>query len=112
MEPTVDILADIIEREGADYLHDEPYEVYCELMLSDCCSKQIAGGILLVLLNEIQYYNESIVDDTSAFAKCIQEECGLNSQVAESVAGILSSLYLKDNMKRPPRMNAKRGFTV
>ena len=46
MNQTIRKLEEIVEREGVDYLHNEPYEVYLELTDAKVCPKNIAGGIL------------------------------------------------------------------
>ena len=89
MNQTIKKLEEIVEREGVDYLHDEPYEVYLELTDAKVCPKNIAGGILLVLLNEILYDNEDIADDIAAFTETISKECGLTKRISEYVACIL-----------------------
>lgn len=100
MNQTIKKLEEIVEREGVDYLHDEPYEVYLELTDAKVCPKNIAGGILLVLLNEILYDNEDIADDIAAFTETISKECGLTERISEYVACILASLYSEDNRRK------------
>lgn len=100
MNQTIRKLEEIVEREGVDYLHNEPYEVYLELTDAKVCPKNIAGGILLVLLNEILYNDEDIADDVTAFSETISKECGLNERISKYVACILASLYSEENRRK------------
>ena len=95
MEKAVEKLKEIIESKGPDYLTDEPYLAYKELIDSGSADKKTAGALLLFLVSDL--LKNAPVEDAVALSKLIQRECCLNKRMADKLAKIVGSLYSKDN---------------
>ena len=89
-------LKDIIDKNGLDYLTDEPYEVYKILVQKENVDQKAASMILYALVNEVQSVVDSNSDMESA-AKMIQNQCSLSKKGADYLTEIFLSLYSKEN---------------
>lgn len=89
-------LKDIIDRNGMDYLTDEPYKVYLELIEKGMADKKTAGMILYLLVNDVPR-TVNMDNGRDVVSKEIQTRCNLNKRVADDLADILAFLYSKDN---------------
>lgn len=93
---TVDKLKSLIDKNGPDYLYNEPYLAYKELTVTDSTDAKMAGAILLALVSGI-CRDARRCGDQEALSKLIQKECCLNKEMADRLAVIFHTLYSKDN---------------
>ena len=95
-EKIIEKLKAIMEQNGPDYLTDEPYEVYRELLRGADTDKKTAALILYGLVNGVT--DEAGPDgDPVLLSKAIQRRCGLNKKTADRLAAIFLALYSKEN---------------
>lgn len=89
-------LKEIIDRHGPNYLSDEPYPVYEELIGSGVADKKTAGAILYFLVNGL--LKEAYTDSTAeSLTEKIQRGCSFNKRMADRLASIFLSLYSDEN---------------
>ena len=93
---TVGKLKEIIDKNDPNYLTDEPYQVYNELIGSKAADRKTAGAILCYLVSGIAHEN-GVHCDLSGLSKGIQKECGFNKKMADQLAEIFLLLYLNGN---------------
>lgn len=96
IENAVKKMKAMIDRNGPDYLHEEPYLVYKELNDSDSTDIKVAGAILLTLTMGIDR-NVSCNDNLEELSKLIQKECCLNQEMSDILAEVFLTLYSRDN---------------
>lgn len=89
-------LKEIIDRNGPDYLSEEPYKVYQELLRSETADRKAAGLILYALVNDVQGEAEAGSDPVS-FSKESQRRCSLNKKAADYLSAVFLNLYSKEN---------------
>ena len=92
-------LKEIIDKNGPNYLMDEPYEMYMLLVESKTADRRTAGAILQLLVSDLlqKVFSES---DYETLSRSIQKECSLNKKMADRLAAILLSLYSGKNKER------------
>lgn len=92
-------LKEIIDKNGLNYLMDEPYETYMLLVESKTADRRTAGAILQLLVSGLlqKVFSES---DYETLSRSIQKECSLNKKMADRLAAILLSLYSGENKER------------
>lgn len=95
---TVDKLKDLIDKNGPEYLSNEPYQTYKELMDFTATDAKIAGGILMALVRGIER-NARSDENHESLSKWIQKECCFNKKMADRLAEIFCMLYSKDYKK-------------
>ena len=96
MENTVNKLKELIDKNGSDYLSNEPYLVYKELIASELRDEKTAGAIMLAL---VRGTDRAIGghDKPESLSKQIQTECCFNKKMADRVAEIFLTLYSDRN---------------
>lgn len=96
METVSDKLREIIGKKGYDYLADKPYKVFKELVDSGAADTKTAGAVFCFLVNRLP---ESVIvgSDVGTLSSEIQEKCGLNQEMADTVAGIFLEVYSSEN---------------
>ncbi len=89
-------LKEIIDLNGMDYLTEEPYKVYQELLQSKVADRKTACLILYALMNRVQ--SKVKTDDAPiSFSKEIQRICSLNKKAADYLSVVFLNLYSKEN---------------
>ena len=96
MENTVNKLKELIDKNGSDYLSNEPYLVYKELIASELRDEKTAGAIMLALVRGIDRAIGGH-DKPESLSKQIQKECCFNKKMADRVAEIFLTLYSDRN---------------
>lgn len=95
----IDKLKELIDKNGLDYLYDNPYPTYLELLSADPAEAKTAGAVLLALVRNIKKADVRNMGDGNDLSKLIQRECGLNKRLADKAAIIFLTLYSRDNEK-------------
>lgn len=110
--PTGDIvkaLKEIIDKNGTNYLSDEPFQVYTELIRSGNTDRKTVAALLLLLADGLL----ETVDpgyDAERLSDSIRKEYSINKRMADRLANILHALFTQDN-KRKWRRKKKEGLT-
>ncbi|HAX53749.1 MAG TPA: hypothetical protein DDY59_15020 [Lachnospiraceae bacterium] len=86
----------LIDKNGPDYLSNEPYLTYRELTVSTAIDEKLAGAILLALVRGICQDVRSY-DNQEMLSELIQKECCFNKKMSDGLAEIFFDLYSKDN---------------
>lgn len=110
-------LKNIIDHNGPDYIHTNPYGVYQSLVDTESCDRKIENAILYVLVSDmtldLSATDNASVDtgtdsenicidtgpDSAALSKQIQHECSLNKKMSDRLSTIFLSLYSDSNRK-------------
>lgn len=95
----IQILKDLIEKEGPIYIEEHPYEVYKTLIESSSVDRQVAGGFLLCILNGI-LPEASSSTSTEALTSIISDKCSLSDKISVRLSSLLISLYSPANQAR------------
>ena len=108
IEDIVKALKEIIDRNGPNYLTDEPYQIYKELLESETADRKTAAALLHLLVSGLL----ETVDpsyDVELLSGSIRRECSINKRMADRLAIILYTLYSQDN-KREWSRKEKEGL--
>ena len=97
IETIVAGLKDIIDKNGPDYLEDEPYQVYIKLIEAGATDQKTAAALLHFLA--IGLLNGTKCDDAELLSGIIRRECSLNKRMSDRLALILFSLYSDENRR-------------
>ena len=100
----------IIERNGLNYIKDEPYEVYLEILRDKKVDKKIANQILYFLVSDLSDLVEQNINSDSLLS-LIQNKCDLNELAASNLVSIFQAIYSKENIKKLKNMKLK-GLTL
>lgn len=98
MENVAEKLKEIIDNNGPDYLSEEPYRVYKELLESKVTDRKMAGALLHLLVSGISE-NVDPCDDALNLSKRIQTACYFNKKMADRLAEIMLYLHSVENEK-------------
>lgn len=89
-------LKEIVDRNGPNYLTDEPYKVFTELTGSGAADKKTAGAILYFLVNGLlEYIDEDCT--VEELSERIQKDCSFNKKMTDRLTTIFLSLYSLQN---------------
>ena len=110
IENAVTKLKKIIERNGLNYIKDEPYEVYLEILRDKKVDKKIANQILYFLVSDLSDLVEQNINSDSLLS-LIQNKCDLNELAASNLVSIFQAIYSKENIKKLKNMKLK-GLTL
>ena len=99
VEDIVKALKEIVEKNGPNYLSDEPFEVYTELIRSGNADRKTAAALLHLLAGGLLEtadpgYDAELLSDS------IRRGCSINKRMADRLAIILYTLYSQDNRKK------------
>lgn len=90
------LLKTIIDHNGKNYLQDQPYEVYKEILKSNYVDKNIAAAFLhLFLCTSSNDFDIPL--DVEFYSKKIQEECFFKKEIADYLAKVMTLLNSKEN---------------
>lgn len=92
----IEKLKELIDKNGPDYLTDEPHYIYNELAETDQKNTVIAGAILMLLACGI-WDGAKLIKDKDELSKMIQKDCCFNKKMSDRLADIIQTLYSKDN---------------
>lgn len=97
-------LKEIVDKNSPNYLTDEPYAVFSELIESGAADRRLAGAIMYVLASGLfEPVDENCtVKDLSGK---IQSVCSFNKKMADRLAAIFLSLYSLQNREEWKRMD-------
>ena len=98
IETIVAGLKDIIDKNGPDYLEDEPYQVYIKLIESGATDQKTAAALLHFLAMGL--LKGAKFDDAELLSEIIRRECSLNKRMSDRLALILLSLYTDENRRK------------
>ncbi len=98
MDSVAEKLKELIEKNGSDYLVEEPYMVYKELIRSKIADKKTAGALLMLMAVGLPKSIKS-EGDKELLSKLIQKQCCFNKKMSDRLAEILLALYSDENKK-------------
>ena len=104
MKKEISVLKELIEMNGPDYLSEEPYEVYQNL-LEEKADPVLSGMILYTLVSGIAEKAESVNRDE--LSSLIQKKCFLKKKQTDQMADLYSSLFSEENLRQ---WKAKEGY--
>ena len=98
MQSVAEKLKELIDENGPQYLTEEPYKVYSELIKSKTADRKTAGAILMLFVSGV---TETVMsdDDPADLSKRIQKECCFNKKMSDVLADIVLSLHSSKNEK-------------
>lgn len=91
-----DILKQLINKNGPDYITDKPYEVYKKLVKQGDTEQCIASGVFCVLVNGLIDAASEISDPVELSGR-IQKGCCFNKKLSDRLADIFVNLYSDEN---------------
>ena len=99
IEDIVKALKEIVDKNGPNYLADEPFQVYTELIRSGNSDRKTAAAFLHLLVSGLLEtadpgYDSELLSDS------IRRECSINKRMADRLAIILYTLYSQGNRKK------------
>jgi hypothetical protein len=109
IEDIVKALKEIVDKNGPNYLADEPFQVYTELIRSGNADRKTAAALLHLLASGLLETTDPGYD-AELLSDSIRKECSLNKRMADRLAIILHTLSSQDN-KREWRSKEKEGLT-
>ena len=109
IEDIVKALKEMVDKNGPNYLADEPFQVYTKLIGSGNTDRKTAAALLHLLASGLL---ETIDPgyDAELLSESIRRECSINKRMADRLAIILYTLYSQDN-KREWHCKEKEGLT-
>ena len=110
IEDTVKALKELIDKKGPNYLADEPFQVYTELIRSGNADRNTAAALLHLFLASGLLETTDPGYDAELLSASIRRECSINKRMADRLAIILYTLYSQDN-KRKWHHKEKEGLT-
>ena len=109
IEDMVKALKEIVDKNGPNYLAEEPFQVYTELIRSGNADRKTAAALLHLLASGLLETTDPGYD-AELLSDSIRKECSLNKRMADRLAIILHTLSSQDN-KREWRSKEKEGLT-
>lgn len=109
IEDIVKALKEMVDKNGLNYLADEPFQVYTELIGSGKTDRKTAAALLHLLASGLLETTDPGYD-AELLSESIRRECSINKRMADRLAIILYTLYSQDN-KREWRCKEKAGLT-
>ena len=109
VEDIVKALKEIVEKNGPNYLAEEPFQVYTELIRSGNADRKTAAALLHLLTSGLLETTDP-GNNAELLSDSIRRECSINKRMADRLAIILYTLYSQDNRKKW-RRNEKEGLT-
>jgi len=109
IEDIVKALKEMVDKNGPNYLADEPFQVYTELIGSGNTDRKTAAALLHLLTSGLLKTTDPGYD-AELLSESIRRECSINKRMADRLAIILYTLYSKDN-KREWHCKEKEGLT-
>ena len=109
IEDIVKALKEIVDNNGPNYLIDEPFQVYTELIRSGNADRKTAAALLHLLAGGL-LENADLGNDAELLSDSIRRECSINKRMADRLAAILYMLYSDDNRRKRHRKE-KEGLT-
>ena len=97
IQKVVSFLKELIDNNGEDYLKNETFKVYKELIDSKILDKNTSVCILHLLLSVDIKEVVTKEEDRNNVSKIIQKECYFNKKIADYLTQIFISLYSNDN---------------
>lgn len=92
----VSLLKKTVDRNSLNYLKEEPYKVFRDLVDSGTTDMRTAGAILQFMVSGLLDDADGDIDYDS-FVGLIQRECSFNKKMAGLVAAIFLSLFTLEN---------------
>lgn len=92
----VEHLKTLIDKNGPEYLSQEPFVTYKELTNSEKIDAKTAGAILLALVRGIDRDSRNYENSERA-SEWVRKECCLNKRMADRIAEIFLELYSEEN---------------
>ena len=99
IEDIVKALKEIVDKNGPNYLIDEPFQVYTELIRSGNADRKTAAALLHLLAGGL-LENADPGNDAELLSDSIRRECSINKRMADRLAAILYMLYSDDNRRK------------
>ena len=109
VEDIVKALKEIVEKNGPNYLAEEPFQVYTELIRSGNADRKTAAALLHLLTSGLLETTDP-GNNAELLSDSIRRECSINKRMADRLAIILYTLYSQDNRKKW-RRKEKEGLT-
>ena len=109
IEDIVKVLKEIVDKNGPNYLAEEPFQVYTELIRSGNADRKTAAALLHLLASGLLETTDPGYD-AELLSESIRRECSINKRMADRLAIILHTLSSQDN-KREWRSKEKEGLT-
>ena len=109
IEDMVKALKEIVDKNGPNYLAEEPFQVYTELIRSGNADRKTAAALLHLFASGLLETTDPGYD-AELLSDSIRKECSLNKRMADRLAIILHTLSSQDN-KREWRSKEKEGLT-
>ncbi|MBR6410783.1 MAG: hypothetical protein IKS35_05310 [Clostridia bacterium] len=98
IESIVKKLKEMVDENGPNYLAEQPFRVYSELVSSEITDRQTAAAVLHLLASGL-LERVGQCQTLEELSKSIQSECNLNKRMADRLASILHLLYSQENKK-------------
>ena len=95
MDEIVEIIKDIIDKEGLKYIGREPYVVY-EQLIAEKVDPSLARMILVMLLSGTPTKAKKL--DKELLSKEIQKDCYLKKSMADRLADMYKAIFDKKNL--------------
>ena len=99
VEDIVKALKEIVEKNGPNYLAEEPFQVYTELIRSGNADRKTAAALLHLLTSGLLETTDP-GNNAELLSDSIRRECSINKRMADRLAIILYTLYSPDNRKK------------
>ncbi len=91
IEDTVKVLKEIVDKNGSNYLVDEPFQVNTELIRFENSGRKTAAALLHLLVGGL-LENADHGYDAELLSDSIRSECSINKWIADRLAIILYTL--------------------
>ena len=91
IEDMVKALKEIVDKNGPNYLAEEPFQVYTELIRSGNADRKTAAALLHLLASGLLETTDPGYD-AELLSDSIRKECSLNKRMADRLAIILHTL--------------------
>lgn len=96
MERMTAKLKELIDKNGCDYLTDEPITVYKELEEA-APNEIITAGAILMLLVCGEWGDAKYIEDEEELSGKLQKKCGFNKKMSDKLTDVIQKLYSADN---------------
>ena len=106
IESIVDALKEIIDKNGPEYLTDEPYSAYTELIEFGGTDRKTAAALLHLLVSGM-LKRADLSREVEQLSVAIRRECSFNKRMSDRLAIILNTLYSQDNKREWRRKDLK-----
>ncbi len=99
IENIIVYLKKMIDKNSSNYLIDNPFVVYTELIKHNNVDRKIAASLLYYLVNTKSIKELTSNKSSESLSDSIQKECSLNKDMADNIALIVVSLFSTLNQK-------------